>query len=145
MKKVIEVEFVKSLETSSWKHVELYRGNDDKYYVADGFTQFGDYKAKKGYEVIESKVVEVDFKCDLSEVNSYLDYEIVNEKVYADFIVPFKLYTINRKTETIIDKAFSFKEAEELIEKYETEDRKNGIYESDRYDILDIDKNSLLY
>ena len=95
MKKVIEVEFVKILETASWEGVALYRGNDDKYYITDGFTQFGDYKEKKGYEIIESPVAEVELKCDLSEVNSYLDYEIVNDKVYADFIEALEKLTIN--------------------------------------------------
>lgn len=92
MKKVIEVEFVKILERG---RVALYRGNDDKYYVTEEFTQFGDYKEKKGYEIIESPVAEVELKCDLSEVNSYHNYKIVKDKVYnADFIEELEKLTV---------------------------------------------------
>lgn len=48
-----------------------------------------------------------------------------------------KYYTADRETGTFIDEFDTYAEAEKAIEQYEKDDKKNGVFEPDFYDIVD--------
>lgn len=48
-----------------------------------------------------------------------------------------KMYTADRETWTFIEEIDSIAEGLKLIEEYEEEDKKEGIYTEDFYDIVD--------
>ena len=48
-----------------------------------------------------------------------------------------KLYTADRETGTFIDKVNSIEEGIEKIKEYEENDKQEGIFEEDFYDIVD--------
>lgn len=48
-----------------------------------------------------------------------------------------KVYTADRETGTFIKEFESVKEAKEAIRNYEEEDKADGIYEADFYDVVD--------
>lgn len=55
-----------------------------------------------------------------------------------------KIYTADRETGTLIDECKSVEEALESIKKYENDDRADGIYEEDFYDVVDENHCSLI-
>lgn len=46
-----------------------------------------------------------------------------------------KFYTANREVGTFIDEFDTYEEARKAIEEYETQDKKDGIYEADFYEV----------
>jgi hypothetical protein len=54
------------------------------------------------------------------------------------------LYTAVRETGDLIEKVNSITHGRELIEQYEEDDRRNGDYEPDFYDIVDENHFSVL-
>ena len=46
----------------------------------------------------------------------------------------------NRETGTIIEQVDSFEEGEELVEKFESEDRADNIYEENFYEVAEIEE-----
>ena len=56
-----------------------------------------------------------------------------------------KLYTADRETGTFIEQVASVEEGKALIEKYEQDDKSEGIYEEDFYAIVDEDHCKVEY
>ena len=54
-----------------------------------------------------------------------------------------KIYTADKATGTFIDAFESVTDARDAIRDYEAEDRANGIYELDFYDVVDEDHCSI--
>ena len=54
-----------------------------------------------------------------------------------------KLYVADRECGNIIDEVSTIEEGKELIEKYEAEDKANGNYTPNFYDIVDGDRCSV--
>ena len=54
------------------------------------------------------------------------------------------IYTACRETGALIDAFKTVKEALEEIKRYETIDKKDGVYEPDFYDVVNEDRISLL-
>lgn len=54
------------------------------------------------------------------------------------------IYVADKDTGTFICKVSSVERGKEMIEDFENEDRKDGIYTTDFYDVVDEDHNSLL-
>lgn len=54
------------------------------------------------------------------------------------------LYTSNRATGSIIDKVETISEGKMLIALYEKEDKRNGNYQPNFYDLIDINRTSVL-
>lgn len=48
-----------------------------------------------------------------------------------------RFYTANRETGTFIDEFDTYEEAKKAIEEYEAQDKTDGIYEADFYEIED--------
>ena len=55
-----------------------------------------------------------------------------------------KIFTANRETGMLIDEFKTVEEALKEIKRYETIDKKEGVYESDFYDVVNEDRISLL-
>lgn len=55
-----------------------------------------------------------------------------------------KIYTACRETGVLIDEFKTVEEALKEIKRYETIDKKEGVYESDFYDVVNEDRISLL-
>jgi len=55
-----------------------------------------------------------------------------------------KLYVADRECGNIIDEVKTIEEGKELIAKYEAEDKVNGNYEPNFYDIVDGERCSVL-
>lgn len=55
-----------------------------------------------------------------------------------------KLFTANRETGDIIEEVKSIEAGRELISRYEAEDKAEGTYEENFYDVVDEDHNSVL-
>lgn len=56
-----------------------------------------------------------------------------------------KIYVSDRETGTIIEEVNSIFEGEKLIDIYEEQDKIDGNYEKDFYDIINENKKSLIY
>ena len=56
-----------------------------------------------------------------------------------------KYYTCDRETWTIIDICDSLEEAKQIIKEYEESDKADGTFTQDFYDIIDENKNSMMY
>ena len=54
-----------------------------------------------------------------------------------------KIYVSNRETGTFIEEVATIEAGKNLIKEYEADDKKNGIYEPDFYDIVDDEHISL--
>lgn len=54
-------------------------------------------------------------------------------------------YTADKEAGNIIEKFESFEDAKKAIEAYEANDRKEGTYMPEFYDILNADKISVIY
>ena len=55
-----------------------------------------------------------------------------------------KYFMADREAGNIIDEFDSIEEAKKAILAYEEEDRKDGTYSEDFYDVVDIDRRSVL-
>ena len=55
-----------------------------------------------------------------------------------------KIFTANRETGTLIDEFKTVEEALEEIKRYETIDKKEGVYELNFYDVVNENRISLL-
>ena len=55
-----------------------------------------------------------------------------------------KLFTANRETGTFIEEVKTVKEGRKLIAKYEADDKAEGTFEENFYDVVDEDHNSVL-
>lgn len=55
-----------------------------------------------------------------------------------------KMYTADKETGTFIDEVKSIEEGLNLIEKYESDDKAEGIYKENFYDVVDEEHCSLL-
>ncbi len=55
-----------------------------------------------------------------------------------------KIYTACKETGALIDEFNTIEEALKEIERYETIDKKDGVYESDFYDVVNEERCSLL-
>jgi len=54
-----------------------------------------------------------------------------------------KIYVADKEAGNIIEEVASIEEGLKLIEKYEEEDKKEGTYQPDFYDVVDEDRRSL--
>lgn len=52
-------------------------------------------------------------------------------------------YTANRETGTFIDEFETLEEAKKAIEEYEAQDKKDGVYEADFYEVEDENHYSI--
>ena len=55
-----------------------------------------------------------------------------------------KLFTANRETGTVIDEVSSVTEGKKLIENYERDDKSDGVYKRNSYDVVDFEGRSVL-
>ena len=56
-----------------------------------------------------------------------------------------KFYTADRETGTFIDKVESIEQGKKMIDVYEWEDKANGYYEPNFYDVVDENHCSVIY
>lgn len=56
-----------------------------------------------------------------------------------------KIYVADKETGNLIEEVESIEEGKKLIQEYEEEDRKNGWYKKDFYDLVDDERCSFLY
>lgn len=78
---------------------------------------------------------------DLEELQEELERE-ADGMVYP-ILTRIKFFTADRETGTIIDWFSSIEEAQKAIEEYEEEDKKDGTYTANFYDIVDESHKSL--
>lgn len=78
------------------------------------------------------------------KISNYIE-KLINTEIEKEKPKMKKFYIANRETGTIINYAPTFKQALALLNEYEYDDKKEGIFEEDFYDILDENKNTLLY
>lgn len=78
------------------------------------------------------------------KISNYIE-KLINTEIEKEKTTMKKFYIANRETGTIINYATSFKQALLLLKEYEDDDKNEGIFEENFYDILDENKNTMLY
>lgn len=132
----------KEIERVSLGNAILFEGNKisgDKY---------NRLKRSEGFK--EARKITGGEACRYIEIKDELDRRANFCGIYAarhqviKFVEVEKFYTSNRETRTFIDCFENIGSAKFAIRAYEANDRANGVYEEDFYDVVDKDHTSVL-